>query len=621
MILEFADKLLANVEAFRTKEAKVFSSGLSKDELMQILKSRSETNAKLMAENNEIIEGSLRPLLVDVSSLTPAAVDSLYELAQEFLEPKTYDMGLSLEIHKALVVWAKGHDDPDRLIRSLFGAGRIYSMIHEHMQRMGNLKFRNPAINYLRQGTMFRRRYFEIENSETRLFICRCLSSMYVSFFSDIETEEEVENLFNFVEETIGFFTDEKVRAHDPDLPWDVMTHISYQNMSNVLYWLRQQPEGSRDKALAQLGYESYVFLAKMGNHDNFGDFWTRARREYTRIAAMYVSKRMSYQAALQQYRNTFYATDVNDYSINGLFSMTYLSVVLIQHLELSPDAKQDPETMEEIQKIVRMVVDYCKNVPEDMDRQMFYRFIAIASRYFSTVLDFDDYLDLILNFTTYTHLSTRVHSVMTQKLTLIIAEHFMDTAPEHFISICNSDDEDDVLKNREVILSLIGRAALCHDIGKALYISTTALATRRLYDYEFDIIKEHTNTAKLISSANGKNQLVIDVIRGHHKWYDGTKGYPEDFDNSASPYKFAIELVSIADSLDAATDNIGRSYAQTKTLQEVIGEFEHEAGTRYNPDIAKALKNCNELQQKLAHCLDEERKDVYYNTYKQMTK
>ena len=34
-----------------------------------------------------------------------------------------------------------------------------------------------------------------------------------------------------------------------------------------------------------------------------------------------------------------------------------------------------------------------------------------------------------------------------------------------------------------------------------------------------------------------------VDIARGHHKFYNGKGGYPNDFDNTASPERFMIDI------------------------------------------------------------------------------
>ena len=46
------------------------------------------------------------------------------------------------------------------------------------------------------------------------------------------------------------------------------------------------------------------------------------------------------------------------------------------------------------------------------------------------------------------------------------------------------------------------------------------------------------------------------------------------------------MDALTVADSLDAATDNIGRCYTMAKPVDTLLGEFRAQRGTRYAPEV-----------------------------------
>ena len=70
-----------------------------------------------------------------------------------------------------------------------------------------------------------------------------------------------------------------------------------------------------------------------------------------------------------------------------------------------------------------------------------------------------------------------------------------------------------------------------------------------------------------------------------------------------------------MADSLDAATDNIGRCYTMAKPVDTLLGEFHAPRGTRDAPEVVALLDDadfCRDLKE----TLDETRKSVYLEVY-----
>ena len=613
--LKFLDTLMSNIEKYRTVEKEALPHGLSEDELMQVLQKRMEENQHSSNEHNMIVSKHLRPLLNNVKQMESDIVDKLLVFAQSMASAdQIVDMGIALEVYQTLISYARYNRDTPRLIRSLSGAGLVYALLHEHTQCINFLEFRERATLFLREGAAFKDQYFELDDRDSRYYVCCCLVNLYVSFFSDNVTDADIANYENYVNSSLKFLTDEKVQALDPDFPWDKMVVSVHYNLCQASFWLRKQSDETRNKKLAQQVYDSYIYLTQHGEVN--GGLWPKSKNEYIRISASYCANKICYEEALAEYRVLFNSADTTDYSFDNIFAIMYVSGVLAEHLMLPEHSEKCKQTKQEIKEIVAKLVKYCKHIPSDMNRSLFYKYISLATRYLGNSLDFESYLDMILNLTTYAHLPTCAHSIMTVKLTSILARHFVSRNPEYFIGVCCTKSVHDVLTNTAKILKLISRAALCHDVGKVFYVNIISLSMRRLYEFEYDIIKQHVNPSNLSNSCSKDMQFISDVIEGHHKWYDDTNGYPKNFASMPKPYKFVIDMITIADCIDAATDNVGRSYAQTKTAQQVIDEILLQAGTRYNPIIANALLDKN-VREQIENCLAEGRKDAYYRAYK----
>ena len=106
------------------------------------------------------------------------------------------------------------------------------------------------------------------------------------------------------------------------------------------------------------------------------------------------------------------------------------------------------------------------------------------------------------------------------------------------------------------------------------------------------------------------------DVALGHHKWYDGD-GYPATFKHRTSPYFPLICLVSLADCMDAATENIGRNYHTPKSFETVMSEFNAYIGEQYHPDLLNLINENPDIYQKLKTLFSDRGHDFYYEMYR----
>ncbi len=212
-------------------------------------------------------------------------------------------------------------------------------------------------------------------------------------------------------------------------------------------------------------------------------------------------------------------------------------------------------------------------------------------------------------------HPPTYVHSMMVAQISTCICAHLIDVHPELFYGIHGYETSQEVYERREELLNFTYHAALCHDFGKLPIIDTVFIYGRKLMDFELDIIRQHPDLGANLMEQHESTRRYADIARGHHKWYDNSQGYPEDFDTSTSQYKTIIDIVTCADCMDAATDSVGRSYNTVKTLDEFIGELRDGAGTRYAPYLPDVL-TIPIVRENIDYILSEGRNLNYRNAY-----
>ncbi|MBQ7919639.1 MAG: HD domain-containing protein [Lachnospiraceae bacterium] len=205
--------------------------------------------------------------------------------------------------------------------------------------------------------------------------------------------------------------------------------------------------------------------------------------------------------------------------------------------------------------------------------------------------------------------LPTYLHSEMVMHLADALCKEAMRVRPEIFDSL-----EESVRSN---LPEFVKKSALLHDVGKCQITDIINTQGRRLWDREFAGIKKHPSFGSAMLETDELLMQYCDIVKGHHKFYDGSSGYPADFDNTASPYRVIIDLITICDCMDAATDLYGRNYKRTKTMEAVLAEFVAGKGTRYNPDLVEVIENSPELQKEMAHIVNEGRIDIMYEAYR----
>ena len=215
------------------------------------------------------------------------------------------------------------------------------------------------------------------------------------------------------------------------------------------------------------------------------------------------------------------------------------------------------------------------------------------------------------------TQVTTYAHSVNVAMIARKLMEGILEYQPELLKGALGKIRHGKVLLNSKKCLDFIYEAAFYHDIGKNGIISTVNNDYRPLTDEEYAIIKTHPALgAELLKIAPSLYEKYHDTTLGHHKWYNGKGGYPEDFDNTKSPKRILIDIITLSDCMQAATERIGRNYKEGKTFDMVMEEFRKGAGTKYNPDLVKFIDTHDDVARDLAVLINDAWVDIYFNIY-----
>lgn len=212
------------------------------------------------------------------------------------------------------------------------------------------------------------------------------------------------------------------------------------------------------------------------------------------------------------------------------------------------------------------------------------------------------DKMDFMNELAVKSQIATILHVGSVERIATILFDGMIETCPEQFLGIMGLNSVEELQANKSTLRTWIGRAAAYHDLGKIGISPIINNSFRKLTDQEFAITRKHPELALRYLGVDPLFDQFKDVALGHHKWYNGKGGYPASFDNLASPWKACIDLVTLADCIDAATDFFGRNYRRNKTLKQVLVELEQGAGTIYNPVMVKALVEDEQLCHKVKY-------------------
>lgn len=228
-----------------------------------------------------------------------------------------------------------------------------------------------------------------------------------------------------------------------------------------------------------------------------------------------------------------------------------------------------------------------------------------------------EERIGFVMELNVATQITTYAHSTHVARLAEAMMKAIIRHQRELLVGKLGITSKWQVRLHQRQLIHFIIHAALCHDIGKNSIVSVVNNDYRQLSDEERSIIRMHPRMGLKYLKISQKLKFYYDITLGHHKWYNGKGGYPNDFDNTQSPYRFMIDIITLCDCMQAATERVGRNYKQEKSFEKVMGELREGAGTRYNPDLVKLIDDIPELYKELERIAIYGWPDIYYEIYK----
>ena len=296
---------------------------------------------------------------------------------------------------------------------------------------------------------------------------------------------------------------------------------------------------------------------------------------------------------------------------IQGLATFSGYYLKLLHHCSTLPQEKIVQLSQQKIHEVLPKLV----NVSRLANNVQFNRYIVEFLDAASLTGSFDEFAPIILESTVYADKPLFIHTVMVREMSKVIFDYLLEKNPSFFDGVAGKDAS--YIKNhKEEMRTLLADCCMYHDIGKFFMLDVVENSMRHLTEDEFALIQEHPTNFDYVFKGSDRRDERLNCIRdcalGHHRWHDGSRGYPEVTLTKNRPF---VDILAVIDSLDAATDYLGRPYYDGKTLEELVGEFQRRSGTQYGPEVVEALAD-PQIRQKLQYWITEGRKEIYYQIY-----
>ena len=614
---ELYQRYLNNLnECHNLVKKNLFTDAPDQESLLEKIRENSRRTYQLRLENDELLNTFLYSRKAE--TLTDRDVQELQEFADSlysFLYQN--DIGVSYRVHQLLYDHATLHNDFDRIIRQSYLLGTNLYYLNVQMNELGINLFGERITKLFRYASEQFPQYEQITNPETRGYIIRCMSNLWLT---DASTS----------------------CRHDPGNCADIMER--YNAFNKYFYLLldlyssldyRSLPETfPRNQAIYNLHYNRcYFFLdlqidlpeqvcrelldsAQYIHEHRFkfpGKGGAVQKSEIEYIYAMNQCRMglITRSQLLERLIELVDSADHNDFSVDGIT----LNLQLPIYMEYTYHAMSEEECRPYLAKLTAIsqtANNYLLRAPHNEFSNVITRAVGESIRYrvqHGKQLHYQMFSALL-----FCHPPTYIHVHVVAALCQKILMHMALVAPRKLIGLFGMTSPDEIRAKAQTLGEQIYMCALYHDIGKLMILDCISIYSRKLLEEEFAAIKLHPTIGSLLLEQLEMPELSAVTLH-HHRSFDEQTGYPPDCPPCPKEYKPLVDIVTICDVIEAATDDIGRSYSAVQTFESIIDRLREKSGTLYSPDVL-ALFDDNAFIASVKSEMMSARKEAYLEIY-----
>jgi len=569
------------------------------DEILKNLK-----NLRLSIKN--ILNDDLYPMLEDIESVSVQDENDLYSVAQKLSSFETrQDAGLAFAIYRALLKRARTEKDEAKILKFLYWCGITQFFFHLHNSAI--------AFEYFNEGTTYAEKYHTFNDPEIRQYVHRCLGNASMSLYGINEPQKAMAR----EEKNFAFWNKLIFKGSDPEFPWlNYFLNGLNHRRSYLTDIVHKDPDAESQEKVNEILDVSISINKLYHKNMEYYNVFGGTRYDYHLWEAQFLSGMISFDNFIENIEKKQAEFSGDDYSHDAM----YINIQMNSYIMFYASKMKKLESVKEatLARVSKKTIDYFSSIPKTVSNEHVNVFLRLLAKEISDVFTPDEQLDFILKMTTFRHIPTHAHSIMVSKTALLLTRFLIDMNPEIFIGCMGIKTKEEAIERAEELCKFAEKGGICHDIGKIGCIDNPYMHIRVLTEDEYKVIKGHPEEGmRLLSRSDNDptNQGYIDIIKGHHRFWNNKGGYPDNTDNDKSEYKIMIDIITTANSICAATDNISKTYTDVKSLKEVCAEINADAGTVYSPAIAEIL-NDKTVFSSIDKLLTEENDRAYYAAY-----
>ena len=559
---------LANIA--RISALRKIPSGASPAEMEASVSRRREEIRLLALENARLIRENLFPVLGSIARADDETIADLQAFAQKLTGSGRPDSNLALHIHEALLAAARSRHDRDLLIRELYECGLwSFYFLDNALATIVPPKFRKKIRLYFREGASYLRIYDEIESTETRGYIHRCMANIALSY-SQLEPMPKLEA----INASLKILTDPVYHAKTPDLPWDRYVYASHQERTTLLHYLRSVE--ATPEVASQVMESAQIVRNVQEERARKQGIPLEPRWQYVYAGALFFSGITDIRTYLDTLIGIAEGASPEDFSGNGLFANASIAAFFMDALG-TYGASLREEYSPQVTKLLHRAAAYLENALRDPDCSDIFSQMEKLIQSFTEVPGGMNFRELFHALVPLGDRALYIRSVVCGKLNRWLAGLMWEEAPELL---------EGLPQEVGALMELAEDAGLFHDVGLLLYPRNYITPIRLYLQSEEELRQLHTVYGKDLLLRHDSVRCCAWAALGHHS----ADSCPGQYRREEDPTPVLTDMTALADFLSLCSCGFLPDLAPNPTVEARLSQLRENPEGRFHPVLARLV-------------------------------
>lgn len=305
----------------------------------------------------------------------------------------------------------------------------------------------------------------------------------------------------------------------------------------------------------------------------------------------------------------------LSDFSHENMYGLIALPAYYCQFLSQYPE--RIPARKEYIESLYERILNYVEVFPNAPENEHLFLFLRQLANHFVETdhsIPYGEFLlKLLIRFAPDIYVQSYIVGRASAAFGLIILEE----EPAFFDDMEEIKAISDPEKKRRAVADYAMQAGLLHDAGKINFMNFYTRTGRQWFEEEYEMTRLHTIVGNVCLAARKSTSRFASAALGHHRWYDGSRGYPDSYRRLESPCRQMVDVIGLMDWIENVTDAQYLLTGVKLTFEEAVHTAISMEGKRFSPLLIARLQE-EQIVEKIKKAFEEGRAEAWERLYRE---